>query len=220
MGKARRLARTLVAVGLGACASGGTGETPDRGVAQHTETYRCADGRRLETLVTGRNTLRLFPPGRNAIKMTRVRAASGVRYRGGRAAFWQKGDTARYTPPSGEGVDCRRRDTRASWAEAAARGAAFRAIGQEPGWLVTVTDGRLRAELAYGQRTLATDVTSRKSAEGAKVWIGRAGDDRVRLTARRARCRDPMSGHAFPLTVRVDVAGRRYRGCGRWLVPR
>jgi putative lipoprotein len=220
MAEGRLMALALVAVGLGGCAASDSGETRARAVAQHTETYRCADGRRLETLVTGRDTLRLFPPGRNAIRMTRVPAASGARYRGGRAVFWHKGDTARYTPPSGEGVDCRRRDTRASWAEAAAHGAAFRALGQEPGWLVTVTDGRLRAELAYGQRTLSTDVTSRKSAEGATVWTGRVGDDRVRLTARRARCRDPMSGHAFPLTVRVDVGGRRYRGCGRWLVPR
>lgn len=125
-----------------------------------------------------------------------------------------------YAPLSGPRVECRRLDVRASWAEAAARGAVFRALGQEPGWLVTIANGRLAAELDYGQRTLAARVATRRADGGSTVWTGRAGGRLVRLTARRTPCRDAMSGHRFPLTVRLRLGDSSHRGCGRWLVPR
>jgi uncharacterized lipoprotein YbaY len=105
------------------------------------------------------------------------------------------------------------------WDAAKARGVAFRAIGQEPGWLVEVGRGdapSLHAELDYGERIV--DV-ARVTPQGDR-YTGRTADGMdVALLIERTACSDGMSGEAFPATVTLTFGGRQYRGCGRFLDP-
>jgi len=209
-----RALSVAVAAALAACTHAPPQSTPVR-----TAAYVCGDGARLEMLVEGQTAMRLFPPGRATVALRRVRAASGARYRGAGAEVWDKGGRALYDPADGPRVRCDRLNGKASWAEAAADGADFRALGQEPGWIATVSDGRLRAELDYGSRTVTALVEHTETA-GGTVWSGEAEAGALRLTARDELCRDAMSGHAFPTTVVLELDGARYAGCGRWLVVR
>jgi uncharacterized lipoprotein YbaY/uncharacterized membrane protein len=103
------------------------------------------------------------------------------------------------------------------WEQAKARGSAFRGIGTEPGWAVEVGGGatpRLFADLDYGERKV--EVTqARKTADG---YAGTSADGlNVSLTTKKEPCSDGMSDTEYPASAVLTVAGKTYRGCGRFL---
>lgn len=106
------------------------------------------------------------------------------------------------------------------WDAAAARGVAFRAVGNEPGWYVEVDGGAapaLRATLDYGDREL--EVPRAIALDGdAFGYHGIASDgSRVVLRIRREACSDGMSDRAYDTSVTLDVGAATYRGCGQFL---
>jgi uncharacterized membrane protein len=105
------------------------------------------------------------------------------------------------------------------WQQASARGVAFRGVGTEPGWSVEVDRGdtpALRAELDYGARKVL--VARAQPLSGVPGYAGRADDGAaVSLRLRREPCSDGMSDASYPAMAELTVAGRTYRGCGRFL---
>lgn len=103
------------------------------------------------------------------------------------------------------------------WEQAKARGSVFRGIGTEPGWSVEVGGGttpRLTADLDYGERKVEL-AQARKTAEG---YAGTTADGvAVSLTTKRETCSDGMSDTEYPASATLTVAGKTYRGCGRFL---
>lgn len=106
-----------------------------------------------------------------------------------------------------------------TWKEAAARGIAFRAVGQEPGWYVEVGGDDapgLHAVLDYGERTV--DVATVEGLDGDRGYRGTAGDGtEVVVRTSDGPCFDSMSGHRFPTTVELAVGDQTYHGCGAHL---
>lgn len=93
---------------------------------------------------------------------------------------------------------------------------AFRGVGQEPGWTVTVTPGGdLRAVLDYGEREVVVPAPTPQRQGTRLVYDGRSADHVVRLVVDEAPCSDSMSGEAFSHTVLLVVDGRELSGCGR-----
>jgi uncharacterized membrane protein len=214
--------RSWIAVALAALLAGCAG-SPRTTASKpgRTLAYACADGSRVELLVTGGDAVTLMPPGRSAVRLNRVSAASGARYTGGGIGFEERGEAATFDPARGAAVDCERRpETAAPWAAAAARGASFRAAGQEPGWHATVAHGRIEATLDYGARIVTAPVVRSETGTGATRWRGTARPGDLRLRARDVPCRDSMSGRAYPATVLLMIDGETYEGCGRWLERR
>jgi len=105
------------------------------------------------------------------------------------------------------------------WDDAKARGIGFRAVGNEPGWFAEVGMGEapsLHAELDYGERMV--DVGKLQSLSGPLGYVGTAHDGAsVRLVIERKSCSDGMSDATYPASAELTVAGRTYRGCGRFL---
>ncbi|MCA1799475.1 MAG: hypothetical protein LC632_08475 [Xanthomonadaceae bacterium] len=103
------------------------------------------------------------------------------------------------------------------WAEARARGASFRALGQEPGWyLEVVPGGEMTVVLDYGDRTFTLPAPEPTVLDGgARGYEAaqRAGGP-ILVVVEPLVCFDGMSGHVFPETVTVAVGEDRYRGCG------
>lgn len=131
------------------------------------------------------------------------------------------------TAPAGEppamtvriGLDehrCTPKEWGGPWADAAARGAEFRAVGQEPGWAVEVVpDGELTAVLDYGETRLtlpAPEVTPLDG--GARGYQAERDGVVVQVVIEPLICFDVMSGQVYPETVALAYAGRRYTGCG------
>lgn len=103
------------------------------------------------------------------------------------------------------------------WANARAAGIDFRAIGQEPGWLLEIDDGgRMTLQYDYGeQRADFTTPVPNTAQEFVTVYEARAGQDTINVTIRRAPCQDAMSGENFPSRVTVRINDRTLEGCGK-----
>lgn len=103
------------------------------------------------------------------------------------------------------------------WAGARAEGVDFRAIGQEPGWMLDIyTQERIRLLWDYGQSVADFPLTAPNTAtEGATRYETQADGHTLVVATRRFPCQDAMSGEAYPATVEVVIDGRTLNGCGR-----
>lgn len=105
------------------------------------------------------------------------------------------------------------------WDMASRRGVGFRALGQEPGWLVEVDRGTtpaMRVVLDHGQRELLVE-HSEELPDGGGFAGATAKGEAVVLRITRVACQDTMSGEAFEATALLHVEGMVLGGCGRFL---
>lgn len=103
------------------------------------------------------------------------------------------------------------------WAEAAARGVTFRALGNEPYWTFEADPARLTMITDLGGRRI--ELPYEEPAVVGTLTIWRAADDGheiVAVTESRS-CTDTMSGQKFAATVTVTFDDSTFRGCGRFL---
>lgn len=153
--------------------------------------------------------------GERSFAMTSERAASGAKYSDGLGnSFWTKGSDDGLLSLKGE-PDRECHAVEAAEGDGSAGNAAFRATGNEPGWLAVV-DGDmpgLQVEVDYGERRF--DVA--KPTQGADGWSGKASDGTdVKLSFQRTTCQDDMSGQAFEAKAMLTVGTRQYHGCGNF----
>jgi len=120
-----------------------------------------------------------------------------------------------YLAENGEGDRCCAEGTGEVWRDAIRRGVIFRALGQEPGWLVEIHgDGVLVILLDYGTERIETSVDQPHRTERRVEYRVRTADRDVRILIEDRPCRDDMSGEPFPATVALVVDGRSHSGCG------
>ena len=112
-----------------------------------------------------------------------------------------------------------RRQEAASLQDARARGIDFRAVGQEPAWVVELKKGEtIKAVLDYGATTLELPTPSGQSAaDGLVTYDASTDTDHLVLNIMGKICVDAMSGESHPSTVELLVNDKPYRGCGDWL---
>ncbi|MCX7357768.1 MAG: hypothetical protein NT015_06475 [Alphaproteobacteria bacterium] len=104
-----------------------------------------------------------------------------------------------------------------TWETARAAGVDFRAVGQEPGWIVDIyTADRIVALIDYGQTRIEFPRGQPANpVEGATHFQTQTEGHTLTITYRRAPCEDAMSGEPYPATVEVVIDGRTLNGCGR-----
>ena len=105
------------------------------------------------------------------------------------------------------------------WHQAKLRGVAFRAIGQEPAWMLEIIDGKdIMLVMDYGQSKVhfsyeepidnkleRKTLFALKNPVKAELWIyGKP-------------CQDIMSGENFATTVQIHLSDKVLKGCGRAL---
>jgi uncharacterized membrane protein len=104
------------------------------------------------------------------------------------------------------------------WHKAKLRGVAFRAIGQEPGWLLEITNGEeILLVTDYGQTRSSypyVEPVVYQEERRTQYVLESYG---VTVEIRGQRCTDVMSGEAFEVSVSIIMTDRRLEGCGRAL---
>ena len=104
------------------------------------------------------------------------------------------------------------------WHQAKLRGVAFRAIGQEPGWLLEITNGEeILLVTDYGQSRNGypyVDPIVYQEERRTQFVLETYG---VTIEIRGEHCTDVMSGEEFEVSVSIIMADRRLEGCGRAL---
>ena len=104
------------------------------------------------------------------------------------------------------------------WHAAKLRGVAFRAIGQEPGWLLEIKNGEeILIMTNYGQEKNSYPYVKPQEDKAARRTVFQIDADTSVLIEGKP-CTDSMSGEKFQTTVTVTLDGKTYQGCGRALV--
>ncbi len=104
------------------------------------------------------------------------------------------------------------------WHRAKLRGVAFRAIGQEPGWLLEITNGtEILLVTDYGQNRNRYPYVEPVEFKGERRTQFVLESDGVTVEIRGQRCTDVMSGEEFEVSVSIIMTDRRLEGCGRAL---
>jgi putative lipoprotein len=212
-----RAALVLCAL-LVACAgnSGKPGRVPPLSAGQ-TLVYECGE---YEFVVrAGADEVALYLPDDYRV-LGRVRSASGARYEDGELVFWSKGDEAMLDVGAKRYRGCLLNPSRGPWEDARRRGVSFRAVGQEPGWVLEIQPQRNMLLVAdYGGRRVLLPTPDSELLDGVERY--EAADDRHRLVVEieLRHCFDSMSGEAYSNRVRVILDQREYRGCGESLEP-
>lgn len=103
------------------------------------------------------------------------------------------------------------------WHAAKLRGVAFRAIGQEPGWLLEITNGEeILVVTNYGQAKESYAYIEPQEDKAARETVFQI-DASTRVLIEGKPCTDSMSGESFEVTVTVTLGAEKLKGCGRAL---
>ncbi|MDQ2673545.1 MAG: hypothetical protein M3Y40_02720 [Chloroflexota bacterium] len=114
-------------------------------------------------------------------------------------------------------LGCRERSETRRPAAEVARGEDFRALGQEPGWELRISEGeRIRFIYDYGSDTVTTPVPPRQRSpeSGGFLYNAKSGSNHLQVVIEPSPCTDAMSGQPFETTVTVILNDKAYRGCG------
>ncbi|WP_232798227.1 COG3650 family protein [Salinibacter altiplanensis] len=152
--------------------------------------------------------------GGDTRRLRSVRAASGAKYEGDGAWLWSKGRRATVEIDGRCFQDCTLAPTPKRREDDRHPGLRFRATGQEPGWIVEVTEDRLRFAWAYAQHEVTTSQFDEETDGGRIVYEADTDRGPVRVVATPQYCTDPMSGRLFSHTVTVTLDGDLHAGCG------
>jgi uncharacterized membrane protein/membrane-bound inhibitor of C-type lysozyme len=161
----------------------------------------------------------LFLPGKT-IDLPRVPSASGTKYSSGSNIFWSRAGEALIETGDEKHAGCRNNLARAIWEHAKLNGVDFRALGNEPGWYMEISNKRdILLVTDYGQRTYRFPSSTIKSEPHSRmaIYSGSSDDSLIEVIIKGDPCRDSMSGEEFSATVSVVVDNRRYTGCGKAL---
>ncbi len=91
-----------------------------------------------------------------------------------------------------------------------AAGETYTAHGQEPGWALTIADGRIDYIGNYGEKRInVARPDPRTTFNGHRYET-----PRLIVDVTHGRCNDVMSGHGYADQVMVIADGETYRGCG------
>lgn len=100
------------------------------------------------------------------------------------------------------------------------RGVDYRAVGQEPGWLLEIIrDKKIVLQYDYGGETVELPYGRPQPGEGSKTYEIESGEQELVVRVAVAPCHDAMSGQPYPDTVSVhyrdETLERELQGCGR-----
>ncbi|TYP93646.1 Membrane-bound lysozyme-inhibitor of c-type lysozyme [Fodinibius salinus] len=179
--------------------------------------YQCGDSLRTVSYASTDSTWVLLPD--TTLKMSRQKSASGEKYKADNHLYWTKGDEALLQLPKGSLMSCSLQPKQKSWAVAKLRGVDFRAMGQEPGWVLEITKGKqIKYVGNYGQDTVYTPAPEPAvQTSGKTVYRVSTEDDTLKIEVWDSPCTDTMNGAQFPVTVHMKANKEEHKGCGKML---
>jgi putative lipoprotein len=194
--------------------------TGTRNSTLQAQVWKCADGTAIQTRNLTSPPAVTLRVGAETRSLPQVRAASGVRYEDATMLFWTKGDSAAIQRKPGNATECRENRALSLLEDARVRGITFRAVGNEPGWLLEIgPENRVMFEDGYGSmRVVFQSLTPRNNTQpGVTIYENTSSAYRMKITLRQQICADTMSDETFTHTVDIEVEGAKRRGCGRAL---
>ncbi len=181
--------------------------------------FECADDYAFSASIEG-TTAWLFLP-EQTIKLPHVFSASGAKFSAKQTTLWTKGDEARLENNSIMHIDCINNHAKAIWEQAKLSGVDFRAIGNEPSWILEIvkSDTIIFADYydkinkyMFTKPELDVDPSARTT-----VYKARNEWHTLSVTIIGTSCQDTMSGESFESSVTVELDDKSFNGCGKAL---
>ncbi|WP_298832366.1 hypothetical protein [uncultured Piscinibacter sp.] len=182
--------------------------------AAATYVFVCPD--RTEFVVrTTRAEAWVFHPN-GTLKLPAAAGATGNSFSEGGVELRITGEQAHWLTTGNPPQVCSNDRRRAIWEKAKLDGVDFRAIGNEPPWVLEIRRmERIVLVLDYGAKQVDVPLPPHTDDRDTGTSRWDAGELRLEVVARP--CSDSMSGEAFESEVVVTWQGRTLRGCGRAL---
>jgi uncharacterized membrane protein len=86
----------------------------------------------------------------------------------------------------------------------------YRALGQEPGWALLISNGRIDYTGDYGETRITVPRPEPRTTFNGHRYETR----RLTVDVTHGRCNDAMSGHGYADSVMVTANHNTVRGCG------
>lgn len=154
----------------------------------------------------------------NTYRLDPVQAASGARFAYGqgvsRVEFWSRGEEAMFRIGEDEEyIDCARQAADAGLG-GIDEAETYVALGQEPGWRLTLSGNAARLMADYGERVIETEIAAYEPGPDGDIVRAGEGEDAFTVEIAAELCRDIATGMAYPDTVSLMLGEQRYDGCG------
>ena len=157
----------------------------------------------------------VFRPG-VSLRLTATSATAPANYSDGKFELRIMGEQAQLGSTGSQLQDCHNDRRRAIWEKAKLDGADFRAIGNEPPWVLEIQQqSRVVLVTDYGAKRVELPLPSPRDDRDARTTRWNADGFQLEIIGRP--CSDSLSGEAFKSTVTVTWHGQTLRGCGRAL---
>ena len=161
----------------------------------------------------------LFLPG-TPLDLVQIQSASGTKYTNGSVSFWRNNNEAVIESEEIKHTGCKNNRGRAIWEHAKLNGVDFRALGNEPGWHMEISNRQdILLVTDYGQQTyrFTSAIINSKPYERTTSYHAQSDGNSVEIVIKGIPCQDSMSGEAFSAAVTVLINNKRYMGCGKAL---
>lgn len=161
----------------------------------------------------------LYLPG-IALSLSRTPSESGVRYAANNHVLRRTAGNISFSTPQQRFPQCTLGHHYNAWANAWLRGVDFRALGDEPGWILEISKGRtINLQWQYGRRQLAAPVPPVSRQQELYSYRTATDEHRLVIEVMDRPCRDSMKGDPHDYAVRVRVDDTILLGCGRGRMP-
>lgn len=212
-----RLGIILLAV-LGGCVTQpGPDETTETAAHSNGPVIVC-DGIAFHAVMHEKQAT-LYLPG-IALSLPRMPTESGTRYAANNYVLWQKPNGVIFNTPDKQFHHCGVQYRHNPWANAWLRGVDFRAVGNEPGWTLEMSDTRgIQLHWNGGKRELRDTLPAVSRDDELFSYRGGTADQPLLVDIMARPCRDSMKGDTHSHAVRVRTGGQTLLGCGRGRIP-
>lgn len=149
-------------------------------------------------------------------QLTQTESASGSKYIAQNKAvtFWQKGDSASLEINGQRYSNCEKVTLQQSTASSNRVNLPFTARGNEPGWLLSLSQEQLDLTADYGQTNITESLSKPFTiTTGSSVQFN-TEQAKITLVVEDKLCHDSMSGMPFPYSVSLKLDQKSYTGCG------
>lgn len=177
--------------------------------------YNCSEDLHFVVKVE-KETAWLFLPSKT-VKAVKQKSASGAKYSVGSIVYWNKGHEATLERDK-QKYRCANDGIAATFERAKFSGVVFRAIGNEPGWILEITSDKEVSLLTnLGETKTHFEVVEKYSNYGSTEYEMRSNSNVMHVRIEKRRCQDTMADRVYESMVYINFDGINMKGCGKSL---
>lgn len=185
-----------------------------------TYVYECSDEYAF-TANIGDNKAWLFLPEKT-ITLAHAFLIPGAKFNTGDTSLWIKDDIARLEIDSVMHANCYKNPAKVVWAHAKLNRVDFRAVGNQPSWILEMVKGEniIFADYNYKINRYMFDRPEPEidSAAAKTVFKVQNKDHALLVTIIGTPCQGSVSGELFDFMVTVRLDNNLFKGCGKSLL--